>query len=61
MLIFNGLASWSNSKFGPFFVNVTMPLAEYETQVREKILQEQQLAANQPTSTTGKDMEDEDR
>ena len=36
-------------------------LAEYETQVREKILQEQQLAANQPTSTTGKDMEDEDR
>jgi len=25
MLIFNGLASWSSSKFGPFFVNVTMP------------------------------------
>ncbi len=25
MLIFNGLASWSSSKFGPFLVNVTMP------------------------------------
>ncbi len=25
MLIFNGLASWSSSKFGLFFVNVTMP------------------------------------
>ncbi len=28
MRIFNGLASWSSSKFGLLFVNVTMPLRE---------------------------------
>jgi hypothetical protein len=25
MFVFNGLASWPGGKFGPFFVNVTMP------------------------------------
>jgi hypothetical protein len=26
MLVFNGFAAWPGRKFGPFFVNVTMPL-----------------------------------
>ncbi len=31
MPVFNGLASWSSSKFGPFFVNVTMPFGVLES------------------------------
>ena len=38
MLIFNDLASWPSSKFGPLFVNVTMP-AQLMTQDDELELQ----------------------
>ncbi len=53
MLIFNGLASWSSSKFGLLFVNVTMPFFSKPDAIANEVFH----VAHQDRSTWSFDVE----